>query len=144
MNEAPYRVRPFYASILLVEEDPRDRSLLRRALAALPRRLGADVASDVVEAIAYLRRAMEDGGRTTPAAILTDVHLPGRPGWDLLEWAARHRALSAVPRLVWTSLPNPEGEDRARALRAVRYVAKPRDPAGYRRIARLLADYLGD
>ena len=132
------------AVILLVEEDPRDRSLLRRALAALPQRIGADIASDVPEAISYLRRALEEGGRPLPAAILTDVHLPGRPGWDLLEWAARCEPLSAVPRFVWTSLPNPEGEDRARALRAVRYVAKPRDPAGYRHVARILAEYLGD
>lgn len=135
---------PFPPVLLLVEDDADDAWLLRRALDALPLRIAADTAPTVPDAIAYLRRSLEDPSRRAPSVILTDVNLPGRPGWDLLEWLAERHGLGAVPRLVWTSLPNPEGERRARLLRARLYVAKPRDYEGYRRMAALVAESLGD
>ena len=144
MNDMPEAGRRFPALVLVVEDDGDDLWFLRRALAALPQRIALAAVPSVGEGLEYLRRVLREADGRRPALILTDVNLPDRPGWELLEWAASCEPLSGVPRLVWTSLPNPEGEARARRLRVVRYVAKPRDLAGYARMAALVAESLGD
>jgi CheY-like chemotaxis protein len=118
---------------LLVEDDPDDHRLLRRAVGAHPR-LSMDHAGDVRQALAYL-------GSRFPFLVLSDIHLPGSSGWELLAWI---RERSRMPVLLWTSLPTPDGSRRALSLGADGYVGKPKDLAGYHRIAAWVASYLGD
>lgn len=118
---------------LLVEDDVDDLRQLRRAVGAHPR-IVMDHARDVRQALEYLESRF-------PFLVLSDIHLPGSSGWDLLAWI---RERSRVPVLLWTSLPTPDGSRRALSLGADGYVGKPMDLAGYRRIAAWVASYLGD
>ena len=102
--------------LLLVEDDPDDQRLLRHALRASP--LEVDVTADAASAVAYLDRM-----KRRPFLVLSDIHLPGLSGWDLLAWVRARPALDRLPVLLWTSLPNPEGEDRARRLGAAGFGA---------------------
>ena len=122
---------------LLVEHDPDDPVLLRRALGQFPRAVAMSVAPDVPSAFERLARAPR------PFLILTDVNLPRGTGWDVLRWTPRPE-LPAMPILVWTSLPTPEGAARARSMGAGRYFGKPRNLAGYMAVASLIHGYLGD
>lgn len=117
---------------LLVEDDLDDPRLLRRALEP---RVRMDVIDDGRRALEYLERE-------SPFLVLSDIHLPAASGWEILE---RVRARSErVPVFLWTSLPTPEGARRAVAAGADRYLGKPKDLEGYRRIAALIESCLGD
>ena len=71
-------------------------------------------------------------------------HLPGLSGWDLLAWVRARPEFDRLPMLLWTSLPNPEGKDRALRQGAAGYLGKPRDLDGYRQLAARVARLLGD
>lgn len=124
-------------AFLLVEDDPDDQRLLRLAVDDLRVSIAMDVVRNVAEAVDYLRRR-------PPLALLSDVHLPGPSGFDLLAWIGGNAELKRLPVLLWTSLPNPDGQRKALALGARRYLGKPVDLSGFRRVAALVATYLGD
>ena len=79
---------------------------------------------------------------TPPVLVLSDVHLPGGSGFELLSWIRTR--WSRLPVLLWTSLPHPEGAREALDRGADGYMGKPRDLAGYHRIAARLKACLGD
>lgn len=124
-------------SFLLVEDDPDDPRLLRLAVEGLRIPLVMDVVVSVPEAVDYLRRQ-------PPFAVLSDVHLRAQSGFELLAWMREQDGLRRLPVLLWTSLPSSEGERKALALGASRYLAKPSDLAGYRRVAAWVAKCLDD
>ncbi|HEX7901113.1 MAG TPA: response regulator [Planctomycetota bacterium] len=131
--------------LLLVEDDPNDQRLLRLALRDPSPRLSVDVAPEGESAVAYLARMLENGAsRPRPFLVLSDIHLPGLSGWDLLAWVRARPEFDRLPVLLWTSLPNPEGKDRALRLGAAGYLGKPRDLNGYRRLAERVTRLLGD
>jgi len=128
---------PPASPFLLVEDDLDDQRLLRRAVEAAKPRVAMEVVDGVASAVEYLLRHR-------PFAVLSDVHMPLGNGFELLAWIRGRAGLDRLPVLLWTSLPNPEGAHKAAGLGAARYVAKPSDLAGYRRVAAMIATYLGD
>jgi CheY-like chemotaxis protein len=133
--------------ILLVEDDPNDERFLRRALEKSGRNILLDIARDGRSALEYLSDrwvGQNPAPKTPPLLVLSDVHLPLRSGWDILDWIRRRPELARLPVFLWTSLPTPEGAERARGLGALRYLSKPRDLAGYGSIATLILSHLGD
>jgi CheY-like chemotaxis protein len=134
-------------TLLLIEDDLDDQRLLRRALSKIGRPIVVDVALDGREALDYLSRAWADGAprlKARPFLVLSDVNLPVGSGWDVVGWIRNRPELSAVPVLIWTSLPTPEGAERARTMGAIQYLSKPLTLEGYARIAGTIAKFLGD
>lgn len=139
--------RPPSPTLLLVEDDADDLWFMKRALSGTGRPIDLHVATTGQAALDYLAR--DPAGRmiapgNTPALVLCDVNLPLRSGWDVLGWIRSRKELSALPVFIWTSLPTPQGEERARTLGATRYLSKPHEPDGYRLIAQALLEFLGD
>jgi CheY-like chemotaxis protein len=126
-------------TLLLVEDDVDDQRFFSWAVkkAALP--IVVRLAGDGDQAIEYLSRSPD-----RLFLILSDVHLPRRSGWDVLTWVRRQPALMRLPVLIWTSLPNPEGAERAVQLGATSYFSKPLDTGGYRNIVATVRNYLRD
>jgi CheY-like chemotaxis protein len=135
------------ARILLIEDDPDDERFLRRALGKSGREILLDIVRDGRSALEYLAAALairDPLPRGTPLLVLSDVHLPLQSGWDILRWIRTRPEFSRLPVLLWTSLPTPEGADRAKEFGALRYFSKPRNLAGYGEIASLILSHLGD
>jgi CheY-like chemotaxis protein len=135
------------ARILLVEDHPDDERFLRRALEKSGREILLDIVRDGRAALEYLSTAwagQDPTPKRTPLLVLSDVHLPLRSGWEILQWIRCRPELSRLPVFLWTSLPTPEGAQRAQELGALRYFSKPRDLAGYGAIATLILSHLGD
>lgn len=130
------RTRP---TLLLVEDDPDDQRLFLWAVRKADLPIVVSLAADGNQAIDYLSRAPE-----RLFLILSDVHLPRKSGWEVLDWVRRQPAYGRLPVFIWTSLPNPEGAQKAVALGATSYFAKPLEGEGYRKIVASVAHYLRD
>ena len=82
--------------------------------------------------------SMQSNGAVS--AVITDLHLPGMNGLDLLQHAGRMRAFAGMPVLV-VSGDSDRGHSGPRAARgASAFFSKPYSPAEVRRtLERLLA-----
>jgi two-component system response regulator len=115
------------AEMLVVEDDPDDLALLRRAM----RRASVDVAYDVAidgdEAIAWLERVVAAG--SPPRVVLLDLKLPRRSGFDVLAWMKSRDKLRRIPVVIFTSSNVGTDLDRAYDLGANSYLVKPAAPS---------------
>lgn len=114
--------------ILLVEDNPDDVLLARRAVkkAALP--ISVQVADDGDEAVAYLDGSGRFGQRDRhplPDLVLLDLKLPRRSGLEVLRWVRSQPELDTTPVVVLTSSSEDEDVQQAYALGANSYLQKP-------------------
>jgi chemotaxis protein histidine kinase CheA/ActR/RegA family two-component response regulator len=92
----------------------------RRCLTQMLRRAGFDIveAADGVEATELLERRPW-------AAIFSDLEMPRRGGFELLEEIAARSAMASLPVIMVSSRQEPEFPQRARELGAAAYLTKP-------------------
>jgi CheY-like chemotaxis protein len=126
-------------TLLLVEDDANDQRIFQWAMRKSGLPVVVRLAFDGDAAIRYL-----SGRPERLFLILSDIHLPRKSGWDVLEWTRSQQGLSRLPFLIWTSLPTVEGAARAQQLGADSYFSKPADAPGYRRLVDRIGDYLRD
>lgn len=100
-------------SVLVIDDNHDLLELFRRYLAGHPYQVQS--ASSVDEGLAQVRRALPD-------AVVLDLMMPGRDGWELLAALRQDAALRGVPVIVCSVLHEPE---LAHALGAQRVLKKP-------------------
>ncbi len=110
-------------NILLVEDNPMDVDLTRRAFAR--RRAGhiVDVARDGQEALDCIARW--EAGETPPALVLLDVKLPRVGGLDVLRAMRAHPRFGHIPVIMLTTSTEDGDIDTAYAIGANSYIVKP-------------------
>ena len=102
------------ATILVVDDDPNLRELLRLHLTAA----GYDVAvAEDAIAAGYLVL------RSTPDLILCDVEMPHLDGFDFIAAMKADRSVPDIPVIFLTSME--EGDQRGKSVGAVGYLTKP-------------------
>jgi CheY-like chemotaxis protein len=114
------------APLLLVEDNPDDALLIRRALERTNLANPIHVAGDGDAAVRYLEETVPGPGMTlVPVMMLLDLKLPRRPGLEVLSWVRREPRLARLPVVVLTG--STESGDLARAydLGANAYLVKP-------------------
>jgi CheY-like chemotaxis protein len=126
-------------ALLLVEDDADDQRIFQWAMRKSGLPISIRLARDGDQAIRFLAR-----GPQRPFLIVSDIHLPRKSGWEVLEWVRRQAELALVPVLMWTSLPTPEGAEKAQQLGATCYFSKPTDADGYRKLVDRIGGYLRD
>ncbi|MCA1856788.1 response regulator [Massilia oculi] len=114
--------------ILLVEDNPDDVLLARRAIKKAALAVALQVVHDGDEAVAYLDGSGHFGDRgrhPLPALVLLDLKLPKRSGLAVLRWIRSQPALATTPVVVLTSSSEDEDIQKAYALGANSYLLKP-------------------
>ncbi len=134
------------APVLLVEDDPNDVFLVRRAFskASIPHPL--EVVTDGDAAVAYLGGAppFEDPARFRhPFLILLDLKLPKRSGLEVLEWLRGQAVLKRIPVVVLTSSAQAPDVNQAYELGANSYLVKPVEFAELLEMMRTVQRYWG-
>ena len=106
--------------VLVVDDEPDARQLLRRALADCQAQVA--VASSAAEALAVIETFQPD-------VIVCDIGMPEQDGYDLIHRVRANPASKDIPAAALTAFARPE--DRKRSLLAgfQTHVAKPVDPA---------------
>jgi DNA-binding response OmpR family regulator len=115
-------------SILMIEDDPNDVALFRRALSKSNLDTDVIVAEDGDVAIHWLESKLASPSPEPadwPWFILLDIKLPRTSGLEVLEWLRRQPAGCRLPVIALTS--SREREDIARAYRlgVNSYLVKP-------------------
>jgi CheY-like chemotaxis protein len=121
-------VRMADATILVVEDDPNDVLLLRRAFAKAKLANPLQVVGDGDAAVDYLSGAGAYADRSAhplPTMILLDLKLPRRSGHEVLEWLRAQPSIGRIPVVVLTSSRQSADIDRAYDLGANSYLVKP-------------------
>ncbi|WP_038053924.1 response regulator [Thioalkalivibrio sp. ALJ1] len=121
-------------SILVVEDNPVDIDLMRRAFERRNLTNPLEVARDGVEALALLER-WEQGELAPPAVILLDIKLPKVDGLEVLRRIREHERFRRIPVVMLTS--SNEDRDIATAYDsgANSYIVKPVDFAKFLEVA---------
>jgi CheY-like chemotaxis protein len=116
-------------TILLVEDDPTDVLLLRRAFERVEVKNPLEVVEDGDEAVAYLSGlgAYADRARhPLPSLVLLDIRLPRRSGLEVLRWMRQQPELRRLAAVMLTSSAEPADIARAYDAGANGYHVKAR------------------
>jgi CheY-like chemotaxis protein len=113
--------------VLLVEDDPGDVLLIQEAFEDNKVRNRLHVASDGVEALAFLRREGEFADAPQPDLVLLDLNLPRKDGREVLAEVKGDETLQQIPVVVLTTSKAEEDVLRSYKLHANAYVTKPVD-----------------
>ncbi len=113
-------------NILLVEDDPDDSLLIKRALrtSSLPFKL--DHMEDGEQAIEYLSQVMNGLNRAgLPDLLITDLEMPRCSGLELLQWIRSKDELMTLPVIMLSSTCDPRKINSAYSLGTIYCFQKP-------------------
>lgn len=125
--------------ILLVEDNPDDELLTRRALQKNNICNALTVVRDGAEALAYLENAAVH--KSLPAVILLDLNLPKIGGLDVLRSIRAHEHLKRLPVVILTSSKEDQDICTSYDLGANSYIRKPVDFVQFTESVRQLGIY---
>lgn len=114
--------------LLLVEDNPDDVFLMRRALRKTGLNLLMQIVTDGRQALEYLSGAGEYEDRVRyplPSMVFLDLKLPYLNGFEVLEWIREHPELSDLDVSILTSSPEERDKETAQRLGARAYLVKP-------------------
>ncbi len=116
------------ARIILIEDNPGDVGLLRRALEdAEGGAYQIEVLTDGEKALRFVREYHDEAGRPHPCVLVLDLHLPKYDGFEVLRAIRRESALSRVKVVVVTGILSGADEAAIQVLGVRLYRKKPTD-----------------
>ena len=127
------------APILIVEDNPIDLDLTRRAFTRRKLANPIHVARDGEEALAWIARW--EAGERLPSLILLDLKLPRVTGLEVLRRYKEHGSVRTVPVIVLTSSSEDRDIAGAYALGVNSYIVKPVDFDKFNEVASQIDQY---
>ena len=130
--------------ILLVEDEPDHRVLLREALGRVATDVPVHEVGDGQEAISWMRKRAADPEALRGGVVILDLGLPRASGFQVLEWMREMPTLARTPVVVLTASENPMDADHAFNLGARGYFQKPADFRRYLEIFQRVFELTSD
>lgn len=129
------------AEVLLVEDNPGDVRLTQEVLrdGKISNRLS--VATDGVEALAFLRREAAYANAPRPDLILLDLNLPKKDGREVLAEIKEDETLRQIPVVILTTSKAEEDIIKSYELYANCYITKPVDFEQFITVVRSIEDF---
>ncbi len=127
--------------ILLVEDNPGDVRLTKEAMKEGTIRNNLSVASDGVEAMAFLRREGKHADAPRPDVVLLDLNLPKKDGRSVLKEIKEDPNLRRIPVVILTSSKADEDVLNSYDLHANCYVTKPGDLEQFIEVVKSVEDF---
>jgi CheY-like chemotaxis protein len=111
--------------VLLVEDSPGDVRLTQETFRDANSSIKLHVASDGMEAMAFLRREGDHRNSPRPDFILLDLNLPLMDGREVLATIKSDEALKTIPTIILTTSKAEEDILKSYQLQANCYLSKP-------------------
>jgi CheY-like chemotaxis protein len=119
-------------TLLLVEDNPDDIFLMRRALLKSGLEFPVQIVTDGKQALEYLSGSGRYADRQhfpNPTWVFLDLKLPYLNGFEVLEWIRSDAANRHLDVVILTSSPEERDRETATRLGARAYLVKPPTPA---------------
>jgi two-component system, chemotaxis family, response regulator Rcp1 len=117
---APGKIR-----ILVIEDNPADVDLLRRALKHAGLDCELTVIDDGADALALARNGIDPA--QAPSLAIIDLNLPKHGGLEVLEQLRANPAIASLPVIILSSSSSPHERAAIERLHAARHIVKPPD-----------------
>jgi two-component system, chemotaxis family, response regulator Rcp1 len=127
--------------VLLVEDNPGDVRLTREALSDAKVHNNMHVATDGVQALAFLRKQGPYAHAPRPDLVLLDLNLPKKDGREVLAEIKTDPNLRRIPVVVLTTSESEQDILKAYHLHANCYVTKPVDLEQFIRVVKAIDDF---
>jgi CheY-like chemotaxis protein len=128
-------------NVLLVEDSPGDVRLTREAFREANGSVVLHVASDGVEAMAFLRREGEYRDSPRPDFILLDLNLPRMDGREVLAHIKADASLRMIPTVILTTSDADADVLRSYELNANAYLRKPVTLEAFENLVKSINDF---
>ena len=127
--------------ILLVEDSPSDAFIVKEALKRAGGANSLHIATDGVEAMAFLRRQGQYIDMPRPDIILLDLNMPRKDGREVLVEVKAEDKLKCIPVIVLTSSSADQDVIKAYQLYANCYLIKPTDFSKFKELIKAIAAF---
>jgi chemotaxis family two-component system response regulator Rcp1 len=127
--------------LLVIEDNPADVVLLRRALATAGLDCHLTVIDDGADAMHFLRN---DGSAATPDLAIVDLNLPKHGGFEIIERMTANPQFAAVPVVILSSSFSLRDQAQMVKFRVRRYIVKPAGLDEYMAIGWQIRELLAD
>jgi CheY-like chemotaxis protein len=118
-------VQRMSTEVLLVEDSPGDVRLTREAFREVDSAINLSVATDGVEAMAFLRKEGEYRNVPRPDLILLDLNLPKMDGREVLALIKADANLRTIPTVILTTSEAKADIAKSYDLQVNCYLSKP-------------------
>jgi len=127
--------------VLLVEDSPGDVRLTREAFREANPAVRLHVASDGIEAMAFLRHEGANGDVPRPDFILLDLNLPKMDGREVLALIKDDISLRTIPTIILTTSEADADILHSYELNANAYLRKPVTLEAFEALVRSINDF---
>jgi chemotaxis family two-component system response regulator Rcp1 len=127
--------------VLLVEDSPGDVRLTQEAFHDANRAVDLHVATDGIEAMAFLHREGAHAHARRPDLILLDLNLPRMDGREVLAQIKKDANLKTIPTIVLTTSQAEEDIVKSYQLQANCYLSKPVQFDAFESLVRSINDF---
>jgi two-component system response regulator len=127
--------------VLLVEDSPGDVRLTREAFKDAKVHINLHVASDGMQAMAFLNREGEHANAPRPDMILLDLNLPKKDGREVLEEIKQSPILKTIPVVILTTSASEADILKSYRLHANCYITKPVGLDGFLDVVRSIDSF---
>ena len=130
-----------YREVLLVEDSPGDVRLMREALQGVNAAVRLHVASDGVEAVAFLNQQGAYAMSPRPDIILLDLNLPRMDGRQVLTHIKQDANLKLIPTVILTTSDDNADIHQSYQHQANCYLTKPVGFEAFEALIRSVNDF---
>jgi CheY-like chemotaxis protein len=137
-------MKKYFATILVVDDDPNDLHLTEHALRHSGVTAPIHLCHDGLEAIAYMMGEGQYADREKyayPTFIITDLKMPGADGFAVLEHLRGNPEWAVIPTVVFSGSKDLDDIKKSYMLGASSYHVKPESLAALRRQMKVLHEY---
>jgi CheY-like chemotaxis protein len=127
--------------VLLVEDSPGDVRLTREAFRDANASVRLHVASDGVEAMAFLRQEGDHIDAPRPDFILLDLNLPKMDGREVLAHIKENQSFKTIPTVILTTSDAEADIVRSYQLQANAYLSKPVQLDAFESLVKSINDF---
>jgi chemotaxis family two-component system response regulator Rcp1 len=127
--------------VLLIEDSSGDVRLTKEAFREANLAVEIDVASDGIEAMAFLNDAQSNHETALPDIILLDLNLPRMDGREVLAQIKEDPELRLIPTIILTTSAAERDIRKAYDLRANCYLTKPVQLEDFEELVRSINDF---
>jgi chemotaxis family two-component system response regulator Rcp1 len=127
--------------VLLVEDSPGDVRLTQEAFRDANKDIRLNVASDGMEAMAFLKRQGTFAGAPRPDLILLDLNLPKMDGRAVLAEIKADDSLKMIPTVILTTSDAEADIVASYRLQANSYLSKPVQLDAFEALVKSINDY---